>query len=101
MRSAVNSCHPSLWKLIKILQRDHSLGAVAIVQHMGGLSPEPNDASTTNVSAELSLASINVTRRDAMRHDAMRRDAITNRVRRKCFHKRDGSRAIACTDVRA
>ena len=71
MRSAVNSCHPSLWKLIKILQRDHSLGAVAIVQHMGGLSPEPNDASTTNVSAELSLVSINVTRRDAMRHDAM------------------------------
>ena len=41
MRSAVNSCHPSIWKLIEILQRDYELGAVAIAQAVGGHSLEP------------------------------------------------------------
>ena len=37
----MNSCHPSIWKLIEILQRDYALGAVAIAQAVGGHSPEP------------------------------------------------------------
>ena len=41
MRSAVNACHPSIWKLIEVLQRDNALCTVAIAQAIGGHSPEP------------------------------------------------------------
>ena len=41
MQSAVSACHPSIWKLIDVLRRDHALCAVSIAQAVGGHTPEP------------------------------------------------------------
>ena len=55
MRRAVNTCHPSIWKIIEVLQHDHALYTVAIAQSVGGHMPEPLPKKYVGMKNELRI----------------------------------------------